>query len=134
MKKLIQSASLDTDAATLLLRLLFGILFVRYGYNKLMSYDEYVANFPDLIGIGGTLSLQLVIFAELICGFLVTIGLLTRFAVIPILITMIVAFFLAHAKDPFDAKAIAFVYLGLSIVIFILGSGKYSVDRMILKK
>jgi len=134
MKKILQSASLDTDVATLLLRLLFGILFVRYGYNKLMHYDEYAANFPDLIGIGGTLSLQLVIFAELICGFLVTIGLLTRLAVIPILITMIVAYFIAHAKDPFDAKAIAFVFLGLSVVFFVLGSGKYSVDRLILKK
>ncbi|RAW02949.1 DoxX family protein [Pseudochryseolinea flava] len=134
MKKLLQSASLDTDAATLLLRLLFGILFVRYGYNKLIAYDMYVANFPDLIGIGGKLSFHLVIFAELVCGLLVTIGLLTRFAVIPILITMIVAFFLAHAKDPFDAKAISFVFLGLSVVIFLLGSGKYSVDKLVLKK
>jgi putative oxidoreductase len=134
MKKILQSASLDTDLAILLLRLLFGILFVRYGYNKLMAYDTYVANFPDLIGIGGALSLQLVIFAELVCGFFVTIGLLTRLSVIPITITMIVAFFMAHAKDPFDAKAISFVYLGLSVIIFILGSGRYSVDKLLLKK
>jgi putative oxidoreductase len=134
MKKLLQSTSLDTDVATLGLRLLFGILFVRYGYAKMTGYDQYVGNFPDLIGIGGPLSLQLVIFAELICGFFVTIGLFTRLTVIPIFITMIVAFFLAHAKDPFDAKAIAFVYLALSVVIFILGSGKYSVDRLLLKK
>jgi putative oxidoreductase len=134
MKKLLQAASLDTDLATLALRLLFGILFVRYGYAKVMAYDGIAPNFPDLIGIGGKLSFNLVIFAELVCGFLVTIGLFTRLSVIPIFITMIVAFFMAHAKDPFDAKAIAFVYMGLCLVIFILGSGKYSVDRMLLKK
>jgi putative oxidoreductase len=134
MKKILQSASLDTDLATLALRLLFGILFVRYGYIKIMAYDQIAPSFPDLIGIGGKLSFQLVIFAELICGFFVTIGLFTRLSIIPILITMIVVFFMAHAKDPFDAKAISFVYLGLSIVIFILGSGKYSVDKLLLRK
>jgi putative oxidoreductase len=134
MKKLFQSLSLDTDLAGLILRLLFGILFVRYGYNKLVAYDEIAPNFPDLIGIGGKLSFMLVIFAELICGALVALGVLTRLSVIPIFVTMIVAFFMAHANDPFDAKAIAFVYMILCVVIFILGSGKYSIDRVALKK
>jgi putative oxidoreductase len=47
---------------------------------------------------------------------------------------MFVAYFIAHAKDPFDTKAIAFVFLLLSVVVFVLGSGKYSVDRLLFKK
>lgn len=126
--------SLNTDIATLLLRLIFGGLFVRYGYLKLIAFNEILPIFQDVIGIGSKLSLILVIFAELICGFLVAIGLFTRLTVIPIFITMGVAFFIAHANDPFDVKALALVFLLLSIVIFTLGSGKYSMDKLILTK
>jgi len=100
---------------------------------KLANYDQILPMFGDIIGIGSKLSFNLVIFAELFCGFLVAIGLLTRLAVIPIFITMAVAFFVAHAKDPFDVKAIAFVFLLLSIVVFVFGSGKYSVDKLLFK-
>ena len=101
---------------------------------KLASYDEILPMFTDLIGIGSKLSFILVIFAELVCGFFVAIGFFTRLAVIPIFITMVVAFFIAHAKDPFDVKSLAFVFLLLSIVVFVLGSGRFSVDRLIFKK
>ncbi|MGS2740608.1 DoxX family protein [Sinomicrobium sp. M5D2P17] len=134
MKKFIDYRSLNTDVATLFLRLIFGGLFIRYGYMKLVSYNDILPMFGDIIGIGSELSLILVIFAEFFCGILVTIGLFTRFAVIPIFITMCVAFFVAHAADPFDTKAIAFVFLLLSIVIFILGGGKHSVDRALSGK
>ena len=134
MKKILDYRSLDTDVATLLLRILFGALFVRYGYMKFAAYDTILPMFQDVIGIGAKLSFNLVIFAELVCGFLVLLGVLTRLTVIPIFITMAVAFFVAHRNDPFDMKAISLVFLGLSAVIFVLGSGKYSVDAMLFKK
>ena len=132
--KLLSSQSLNTDLATLLLRLIFGGLFVYYGYFKIASYNQILPMFGDIIGIGSKLSFNLVIFAELICGFLVLIGFMTRIAVIPVFITMIVAYFIAHEKDTFQVKQIAFVYLLLSIVVFILGSGKYSLDKLLSKK
>ncbi|UGU16883.1 DoxX family protein [Sinomicrobium kalidii] len=134
MKSFFNYHSLNTDVATLVLRLLFGGLFIRYGYMKLVSYDEMLLQFGDIIGIGSELSLILVIFAEFFCGILVTIGLLTRLAAIPIFITMFVAYFIAHGNDAFDVKALAFVFLILSIVIFILGGGKYSLDKLIFGK
>lgn len=134
MKSFFNYHSLNTDVATLVLRLLFGGLFIRYGYMKLVSYDEMLSQFGDIIGIGSELSLILVIFAEFFCGILVTIGLLTRLAAIPIFITMFVAYFIAHGNDAFDVKALAFVFLILSIVIFILGGGKYSLDKLIFGK
>jgi putative oxidoreductase len=132
--KLFSYHSLHTDLASLLLRLLFGGLFVRYGYMKITSYNEILPMFGDIIGIGSKLSFNLVIFAELVCGFLVLIGFLTRLSIIPIFIAMVVAFLVAHANDPFDKKAIAFVFMLLSIVIFILGSGRFSVDGLIFKR
>src|SRR5690242_18252364 len=124
--KLLQTRSLNTDLAALLLRLIFGGLFVRHGYTKLASYDQILPMFGDIIGIGAKLSFNLVIFAELGCGFLVLVGFLTRLSVLPVLFTMAVAFFIAHEKDAFDVKTLPFVYLLLSIVIFVLGSGKFS--------
>ena len=132
--KLLSSQSLNTDLATLLLRLIFGGLFIYYGYLKIASYNQILPMFGDIIGIGSKLSFNLVIFAELIGGFLVLIGFMTRIAVIPVFITMIVAYFIAHEKDTFQVKQIAFVYLLLSIVVFILGSGKYSLDKLLSKK
>ena len=38
--KLLSYQSLNTDIAALLLRIIFGGLFVRYGYNKIIGYDQ----------------------------------------------------------------------------------------------
>ena len=123
----------NTDLAALLLRLIFGGLFTYHGYTKLIAYDQILPMFTDLVGIGVKTSFNLVIFAELFCGLFVVFGLLTRLSVIPIFITMFVAYFVAHAKDVFQVKELALVYLLLSIVVFVLGSGKYSVDRLLFK-
>jgi putative oxidoreductase len=130
---ILSTRSLNTDVASLLIRLIFGGIFVYHGFGKYVAYDHILPMFGDIIGIGSKLSFNLVIFAELICGLLVLVGFLTRLSVIPILITMIVAFFIAHAKDPFQVKELAFMYMLLSIVVFVLGSGKYSVDGLIFK-
>ena len=132
--KILSYQSLHTSFAALLLRLIVGGLFVYYGYMKIISYDKILPLFKNYIGIGATLSFNLLIFAEFFCGILVIIGFLTRLAIVPIFIAMLVAFFIAHAKDPFDEKQLAFLFLLLSFVIFILGSGKFSVDRIVFKK
>ena len=87
-----------------------------------------------MIGIGSKLSFHLLIFAEFFCGFFVAIGILTRLSVIPIFIAMAVAYFIAHGKDPFDMKELSLLFMILSGVIFLLGGGKYSLDRLIFKR
>lgn len=134
MKKLISTLSLNSDLATLLLRLLFGGMFTYYGYNKIINYDAILPMFGDIIGIGSKLSFNLVIFAEFFCGILIAVGLFTRFAVVPTFIAMAVAFFIAHAADPFEVKALAFMFMMLSLPIFISGSGRYSIDYLIFNK
>lgn len=125
---------LNSDIAALLLRLVFGGLFIYHGYSKLNSYNEIVPRFKDVIGIGPEPSLVLVIFAEFFCGIFVTLGFLTRITVIPIFITMTVAFFIAHAQDTFRVKELSLLFWLLSFVVFILGSGKFSIDRLIFRK
>lgn len=126
--------SLHTDLASLLLRLIVGGLFIYHGYGKIAQYNEILPMFGDIIGIGSKLSFNLVIFAEFFCGIFVLLGFLTRITIIPIFITMTVAFFVAHAKDPFMVKELSFLFWLLSFVVFILGSGKFSVDRILFKR
>ncbi len=126
--------TLSADLAALFLRLIVGGLFIYHGYGKLLAFSQMYPTFPDLIGIGGKLSYILVIFAEFFCGIFVALGFLTRFSIIPIFITMIVAYFIAHKTDTFQVKELAFVFLALSVVVFVLGSGKISLDKMIFKK
>ncbi len=126
--------SLNTDIGTLLLRLIFGGMFIYFGYGKLSNYDTMLGMMGDPIGIGSKLSLILVIFGEFFCGIFIAIGFLTRIFVIPTFITMVVAYFVVHANDPFMVKQSAFVYMMLCLSVFVLGSGKFSLDRLIFKR
>ena len=50
-------------------------------------------------------------------------------AFIPLIITMVIAAFVIHAKDPFGNKEMAILYLGAYLAIALLGPGKWSADR-----
>ena len=133
-KNILGPQSLNTDFGILLLRLVFGGLFIYIGFSKIEHYHQYLPMFKDYTGLGVKTSYNLVIFAEFFCGILVSIGLLTRLAVIPILITMIVVIFVALKDKGFNDKQLPFLYLILSLVIFVLGSGKYSADALLFKR
>jgi putative oxidoreductase len=45
-----------------------------------------------------------------------------------------VAGFVAHSADPFGRKEIALLYLLYYIALFVLGSGKYSIDYLLTRK
>ncbi|HEX6915520.1 MAG TPA: DoxX family protein [Chitinophagaceae bacterium] len=131
---IVSTKSYNESLVALLLRLVLGGLMAYHGYLKLEMYDTMMKIFGDPIGIGQSLSVHLVIFAEFFCGILLVIGLFTRLAVIPIFITMLVAFTVAHAKDPFQVKMIPFIYLLLCFPVFIAGSGRYSADAILFRK
>lgn len=123
----------SADAALLLLRLWFGLsMALLHGWGKLTGFSEMSQKFGDPLGIGlsGSVSLGLAMFGELVCGILIAIGAFTRFAAIGLIITMFVAFWIAHGHKltgPGNGE-MAFLYLGAATAIFIAGAGKYSVD------
>lgn len=134
MKKLlsINYSATAFNISFLLLRLVFGIsLCVNYGYDKLVNFAEKKDQFVDLLGIGSTATLVLVVFAEFFCSIFVAIGLFTRFTVIPIIIAMSYAFFVSHNSSLFAKGEVAALYLTGFFVILICGPGKASVDGMI---
>lgn len=134
MKRIVSSTPFSSDLAALVLRLIFGGLFTYHGYDKIVHYDLYLSMSKSIIGLGATIEFNLVIFAEFACGIFITLGFLTRLSVIPLIISMSVAYFIVHAKDAFMVKELAFLFLMLCVPVFILGSGKYSIDRLLFKK
>ncbi len=119
--------------AMLVLRLGVGLLMLtQSGMYKLTHFSELSAKFYNFLGMGDKASLMLVIFAEVFCSFFVILGLFTRLAVIPLIITMCVAFFGAHNGNLQEGTA-ALLYMFAYFVLLLLGPGRVSVDGMIKK-
>lgn len=118
------------NIAVLILRMVGGGFMLTHGVGKLeklMAGGEI--KFADPFGIGPAPSLALAVFAEVVCSVLLILGLGTRLASIPLIITMAVAAFIAHADDPFAQKEKALLFLAIYLVLLLVGSGKYSADR-----
>lgn len=122
--------SKKTDWALLLMRLVFGLCMVYgHGWRKLgRLFGGEEITFADPFGIGPAPSLALVVFAEVVCAVLLAIGLFTRLALIPLIITMLVAAFGAHWADPFSDKEMAILYLTAYTALILTGPGWFSVD------
>ncbi len=90
--------------------------------------------FADPFGIGPVASLVLVVFAEVICSVLIMLGLFTRAAVIPLMITMGVAYFSIHFSDEFRSQEKAIMYGITYIALFFTGAGRYSLDGLLTQK
>jgi putative oxidoreductase len=127
---------MKSDLALLLMRIIFGgSMALAHGLPKLTNFSEYAERFGNpLVVLGPTLSLSAAIGAELFCALAVAFGVLTRWAALPVVFTMIVAAFIVHADDPFQKKELALLYAAGFGAIALLGAGKYSVDGMYGKK
>nr|WP_298789943.1 DoxX family protein [uncultured Allomuricauda sp.] len=112
-----------------LLRIVPSALLMTHGYPKLQKLISGNTEFLNPIGIGQAPSLFLTVIGEFVCPILLIIGFKTRWAAIPAAITMFVASFIVHASDPLGKKELALLYLTVFVVIFLLGPGKYSVDK-----
>ena len=120
---------------SLILRIIFGSsMVIGHGWRKflLITGGEPI-KFADPIGLGETTSLYLTVFAEVACSILIVIGLFTRGAVIPLLITMLVALLVIHISDPFAKQEMALMYAAVYLSIFLLGPGKYSLDNYLFR-
>lgn len=99
-----------------------------HGFPKLQKLVAGDLQFGDPLGVGQEISLVLAVLAEFVCSILVILGLFTRVAVIPLAVTMAVAFFIVHSADPLQIKELSLVYLTVFVGLFFTGPGRYSID------
>ncbi|HTM67015.1 MAG TPA: DoxX family protein [Flavipsychrobacter sp.] len=130
------------DIPTLLIRLTVGLIFLSEGLQKYILADVTgVGRFTKIGFANPSFWAYFTGSFEIVCGALILLGLLTRFAAIPLLIVMIVAFIttkvplltdkgfwpFAHEYRTDFAMTLLLVYL------LVYGGGMNSIDRKVTK-
>ena len=93
----IPSVGVGGSLGLLLLRVSVGsMMLLGHGWGKLTSFAERSSSFPDPLGIGPSLSMALATGAEAFCALAVILGFATRWAVVPLMVTMLVAALIIH--------------------------------------
>ncbi len=140
---------LATSIGLLILRLGVGGYLLTHGWGKVqMLFKGQFEQFTDPFGVSNALALVLATGAEFLCSLLVILGLGTRFAAVPVVITMAVAAFMVHGGDPWTAGAAyelftkgeskfpvsrepALLFLVPFLALVFTGAGRFSIDAMI---
>jgi putative oxidoreductase len=123
------------DIGLLLARIGIALLMLTHGLPKMATlFSGDPIQFPPVMGMGPELSLGLTVFAEVFCSILILAGFATRLAAVPLIVTMLVAVLVIHASDAFAQKEMALHYIIAYFVLFIAGSGKYSVDYLLQRR
>ena len=118
-----------SDLGKFILRISFSLMMLTHGISKVDRLFADEIKFSDPIGIGSFLSLILIAFAEFVAPIFILIGFKTRwFSIFPV-IGMAVAAFISHWEDPFSRKEKALLFMFGFLVIAMIGSGKYSIDK-----
>ncbi len=135
-KKILLSTKSSKNAAdwtSLLLRFVFGTIMIPHGWAKIVNFDKISPEFVSFLGMSPSISLSLAIFAEFGCSILLIIGLFTRLATIPLIITAYVIMSTVNNFDVIGNNDINLAIMGAFIAILILGPGKHSFDNMLSK-
>jgi putative oxidoreductase len=144
-KKLLQT---ESDTATLILRVMLGVVFFPHGMQKLLGwfggygFSGTYGFFTGSMGIPALFAV-LAILAEGLGSLGLLTGFLTRVAAFGISMNMIVAVLMIHHKFGFfmnwDGKQAGegieyhVLVIAIGIALMIRGGGKWSVDRAIAK-
>lgn len=115
------------------LRIVTGLLFLEHGTQKLLGFPPSEHAFPplfSLMGIQGAL--------ELVGGFLIVIGLLTRPVAFILAGDMAVAYFMAHAPKGFfptqNGGQLAILFCFVFLYLVFAGGGEWNVDALIARR
>nr|WP_321267881.1 DoxX family protein [uncultured Sulfurimonas sp.] len=124
----------NIDIAKLIIRLNLGIMMLFHGIDKIVNgiggvkFLTTKAGLPEFLAYG-------VYIGEVVVPIFIILGLYARVASVVLALNMFMAIFLAHRGDLFmlgkhgaPAIELPLFYLVLSIVVFLLGSGRYAVN------
>lgn len=114
----------------LAVRVFFGVLFFIHGLDKMLNFSTLSDTFPSILGFGSYMSLMLAVFCEFCCSLFLIFGLLHRVVLIPMIISMAVAFFGIHDAMIQEGE-LALIYLAVFIILFATGPGSFSLDYVI---
>lgn len=126
----------NPDAGILFIRLALAAVFINAGWSKFMNMEMTITGF-GMAGIPAPLA-YFVAGAELLCGVLMLVGVLVRYAGILLAIIMFVALVKVHFVNGFSLQNGGYEYVLVlmlaSLAMLTLGAGSYSVAHLLKKK
>ncbi len=105
-----------------------------HGIGKLPPSEQFITGVSGMGFPLPTVFAWAAALSEFLGALCVGLGFFTRMGAFFVVCTMSVAAFIAHAPDPFQKKELALVYLLSFLLIFAMGSGKYSLDSLLKRK
>ncbi len=144
-KKLLQT---DDDTATLILRVLLGVVFFPHGMQKLFGWFGgygFSGTYGFFIGSGiPAIFAVLAILAEGLGSLGLLTGFLTRVSALGIGTNMVVAVLMIHhkfgffmnwdGKQPGEGIEYHILVIAIALALIIKGGGKWSIDGLIAGK
>jgi putative oxidoreductase len=116
-------------------RLTVGLVFFQSGWGKLHDLEKVTEFFASLGLPMPAFQAVLASTSELVCGALLLVGLATRLAVVPLIVTMCVAIRTALWDQVDGLASLAglteFAYIALLVWLATDGAGPLSLDRLI---
>lgn len=130
--------STTAHPAAILIRLAVAFVFLVAGTRKLFDIESGVGFFGNLGIPMPEVMFPFVAVMEVLCGFLVLIGLVTRLAAIPLAIIMVVALITTKLPqipegfgDFLNASRLDLTMLLCAIYLIWVGAGRWSADAQI---
>jgi putative oxidoreductase len=121
-----------------LARLTLGLVFFNSGRGKLGNLPQVIEYFQSLGIPAPHFQAPLAAGTELVCGALLLLGLFSRLASVPLIVTMIVAILTARKADLEGISSlftfIEYTYIVLLVWIGISGPGPLSLDRLLVRE
>ena len=118
-------------------RLTVGLVFFQSGWGKLHDLEKVTGFFTELGIPNPAFQARLASSAEFVCGGLLLLGLATRFAVVPLIITMCVAIRTAQWENVDGLGSLVglleFAYIALLVWLGTDGPGPLSLDHLIAR-
>ena len=117
-----------------LARLTLGWVFLMSGWGKLHHLDDITEFFESLHIPAAHIQAPFVAGCEFICGALILLGLVTRLAIVPLVVTMIVAILTARREELTSIDAlfgfIEYLYIVMLLYLAAEGPGPLSLDGL----
>ena len=122
----------------LLVRASLAAVFVPSGWGKLHDLEKVTGFFTDLGIPAPHFNAVLVAVSELGRGVLLLVGLASRLAAVPLVISMTIAIVTAKRADISGVTELfavdEFIYIVLAIVVIVLGAGLVSIDGLVARR
>ncbi len=129
------------NMARLFMRLFVGVMFIQFGIRQLVNYNTMCVDFPTVFGLPSEMCLITMIIIELVCSLLIMVGFLTRLAVLPPIVSMILAeYYIIHdllphtsiyGLDSTQPGYLPIMFIGIFLFLLLSGPGKISLDYFI---